>query len=296
MRGLEDSLLKPGTGFPLVRALSKLSREPHEGGPLIDVRVMSKNSPETGLAVSNSAKHYELEISRFIFTGGEPLADYAKALNLDLYLSTNRQDVQKVVDSGACAAALLSPPPKSQDLSETQLRLAFDGDAVLFSEESEALYKEKGIRAFFQKETELQDSPMSPGPFYEFLKKLAQLQERLPTQLEYNNVRIAIVTARNAPADKRVLTTLREWGIYVDAAFFLGGLPKSPILKAFNPHIFFDDQSVHIDPASEFVPSGLVLYKSDSPLAGQNADAQPDPDEAKGERRLSVSPADIEPR
>lgn len=285
----EEDVLSPGTGFPLVRALTRLN-EHAEGPPLVDVRVMSKNSPETGVRISNSARHLELGVTRFVFTGGEPLADYADALSLDLYLSTTERDVQQLIDSDVCAAALLYPPPAGHEPPEDQVRIALDGDAVVFSDESEILYKAEGIDAFWKSESEAANTPMNPGPFYKFLQKLALLQQRLPEPVEYNQVRIAIVTARNAPADRRVITTLRSWGIYVDAAFFLGGLEKAPVLRAFRPHIFFDDQPVHLDAAATHVPSARVPYRSDSPLspnkdnlgAPQSTDSVP----------LSVSRAD----
>ena len=286
----ESETLLPGTGFPLVKALSRLNEHSPPGQPLVDVRVMSQNSPETGLPISNSVKHYGLAVSRFIFTGGEPVSDYAAALGLDLYLSTNQLDVQQLIDADVCAAALLYPPPHGHKPSETQVRIALDGDAVVFSDESEALYKAKGLEAFFKQESDAANSPMNPGPFYRFLLKLAKLQKRLPERIEYNNIRLAIVTARNAPADQRVITTLRAWNLYVDAAFFLGGLPKAPVLQAFRPHIFFDDQPVHLDAASKSVPSAQVPYKTSSPLH------KPEPAEntraAGSEIPLRTSPAD----
>jgi 5'-nucleotidase len=162
---------------------------------------------------------------------------------------------------------VLSTPPQYQcDIDEGQVRIAFDGDAVLFDETSELVYKEEGIDAFHANEDSAQDIPMNEGPFANFLKKLARLQERLPMRVEFSPVRIAIVTARNSPSEMRVIKTLRHWGVYVDEAFFLGGIEKSKILQAFKAHIFFDDQDVHLESSSLVVPSGKVLYPSNSLL------------------------------
>ncbi len=167
----------------------------------------------------------------------------------------------------ACASAVLSTPPEYKcDITDGQVRIAFDGDAVLFDESSELVYKEEGIEAFHKNEELSQDIPMNAGPFASFLKKLASLQDRLPMKVEYSPVRIAIVTARNAPSDLRVIKTLRDWGVYVDEAFFLGGIEKSKILESFKAHIFFDDQDVHLQTSSLVVPSGKVLYPTNSKL------------------------------
>lgn len=262
----EDIPLEPGTGFPLVSALLglnqyKLPDESH----LVEVVVMSKNSPDTGLRVLNSIRHHKLDITRSAFTAGESAADYVDAFDVDLFLTTDANDAQKVIDSRHCAAAILKAPPRDSAPSpEGQVRIAFDGDAVLFSDESELVYKTQGMAAFHAQEDAMQNTPMAEGPYAALLKKLAKLQDRLPMRVEYSPVRIAIVTARNSPSEMRVIKTLRAWGVYVDEAFFLGGLGKDKILKAFKPHIFFDDQDVHLDAAANLVPSGKVPYLSSS--------------------------------
>jgi len=267
MLAREDELLTPGTAFPLARALLSLNRHTAAGDPpLTEVVVMSQNSPETGVCVMNSVREHGLDIERFAFTGGEPLAPYAAAFDLDLFLSMSERDVQAVIDAGGCAAALLYPPPTGEQPPSDQLRIAFDGDAVLFSEDSEVLYKERGLDAFHAVEYDAKHVPMPAGPFADFIKKLAQLQERLPDPVEYTNVRISIVTARNALAGARVITTMRAWNVYVDAAFFMGGMAKRQVLAALRPHIFFDDQDVHAGPASTVVPAGKVPYPTGSPL------------------------------
>ena len=264
----EEEPLLEGIGFPLVKALLNLNRfQKADEPPLVEVVIMSRNSPETGIRVLNAIRKLELKITRSAFTAGESSADYLEAFDVDLFLTTNEKDAQKVIDSRVCACAVLSTPPAYKcDIPDDQVRIAFDGDAVLFDETSELVYKEKGIQAFHENENNAQNIPMNEGPFASFLKKLSKLQERLPMRVEYSPVRIALVTARNSPSDIRVIKTLRHWGVYVDEAFFLGGVEKSNILKAFKAHIFFDDQDVHLQSSSLVVPSGKVLYPSSSAL------------------------------
>lgn len=286
----ESDALPSGTAFPLVRALLALNKHTSSGSPpLVEVVVMSHNSPETGVRVLNAVRTHELSISRFAFTGGEPLADYIPAFGMDLFLSMTEVDVQRVTDRRVCAAALLYPPPSGYEPPADQVRIAFDADAVLFSEEGEVVYKTKGLSEFHRVENEASKSPLTEGPHARFLKKLGRLQERIPGPIEYSPVRLAVVTARNAPAELRVIATLRHWGVYIDAAFFLGGMAKGPILKALRPHIFFDDQEAHVAPASRVVPAGRVPYPSRSPLFSGTAE----PSEAgSAEIPLNRSPAD----
>ncbi len=264
----EAEELNPGTGFPLVKALMSLNKfQPKGETPLIEIVVMSRNSPETGIRVFHNIRKQKLNITRSAFTGGETVIDYLDAYDVDLFLTTNLEDAQKVIDSDTCAVAVVKEPPSSMEkIPEDQVRIAFDGDAVLFSEESEIVYKAEGLKKFQSVEDQEQNTPLNDGPYAVLLKKLSRLQDRLPHQVECSPVRIAIVTARNSPAEMRVIKTLRHWGVYVDEIFFLGGLDKSKILKAFKPHIFFDDQDLHLKSAAKFVPSGKVPHKSDSPL------------------------------
>lgn len=269
MLALEGAPLATGTGFALVAALLSLNVHGPKGAPaLVEVVIMSRNSPETGVRVMRAVRERGLAISRYVFTGGEPLSAYARAFGVDLFLSNSVGDVQTVVDSAVCAAAVLSPPPEGYQPAEHQVRFAFDGDAVLFSEDAEIVYKSGGLGAFHASEDEARDVPLPEGPFARFLVKLARLKETLPQGVEYSPIRIAVVTARNAPAEARVITTFRAWGVYVDEAFFLGGLAKDQVLAAFRPHIFFDDQDVHVSRASGLVPSGRVPYKTGSVLRG----------------------------
>ena len=264
----ENITLKEGIGFPLIKALLGLNKYQKSGeAPLVEVVIMSRNSPDTGVRVLKTIRELELNITRSAFTAGESSADYLEAFDVDLFLTTDESDAQKVIDTKVCASAILSTPPSYKcNIPDGQVRIAFDGDAVLFDESSELVYKEEGIKAFHENEVKSQDIPMNEGPFASFLKKLASLQERLPMSMELSPVRIAIVTARNSPSDLRVIKTLRHWGVYVDEAFFLGGIEKSKILKSFRAHIFFDDQDVHLKNSSLVVPSGKVLYPSLSKL------------------------------
>lgn len=270
MQAREDEPLAPGTGYHLVKALLDLNRHRSSAdqAPLVEVVVMSRNSPDTGIRVLKTIRHDRLGIVRSAFTGGESVADYMDAFDVDLFLTTNVEDAQKVIDSRQCAAAILRPPPaNAPQIPEGQVRIAFDGDAVLFSDASELVYKTQGLDAFHRQEDELQHTPMEEGPYASLLKKLGKLQQRLPIRVEYSPIRIAIVTARSSPSEMRVINTLRAWGVDVDEAFFLGGVGKDKVLKAFNPHIFFDDQDVHLEGAALLVPSGKVPYLSGSALA-----------------------------
>ncbi|MFT7005409.1 MAG: 5'-nucleotidase [Sulfurimonas sp.] len=264
----EEILLNKGVGFPLVKALLDLNRYQKENeAPLVEVVVMSRNSPDTGVRVLNTIRELGLNITRSAFTAGESNVHFLEAFSIDLFLTTDEADAQIVIDNKVCASAVLSVPPEYKcDIPDGQVRIAFDGDAVLFNEDSELIYKQNGLKAFYENEKKSQNIPMNEGPFAAFLKKLARLQDRLPMKMEYSPVRIAIVTARNSPADIRVIKTLRHWGVYVDEAFFLGGLEKSKILQAFKAHIFFDDQDVHLKSSSLIVPCGKVLYPSSSEL------------------------------
>lgn len=273
----EQVILEPGTGLPLVRALMALNRHCRDGEPPItEVVVMSRNSPETGIRVLNTIRALDLGISRSVFTSGRSVVDYLEAFNVDLFMTTNVSDAQRVIDERVCAAAIVKKPPTADAIPpESQVRIAFDGDAVLFDESSELVYKTRGLEAFQENEDGARHIPLPEGPYAMLLKKLGRIQHRLRRDIEDPPVRIAIVTSRGSPADMRVINTLRHWGMDVDEAFFLGGVDKSPILEAFRPHIFFDDQDVHLDRAAELVPSGKVPYPSDSPLARKLAMKEP---------------------
>ncbi len=261
----EKEVLEKGTAFALVKALLNLNAI--SGKKLVEVIVMSRNSPDTGLRVFNSIAHYGLAITRAAFSGGTPLSPYLKAFDVDLFLSKSDEDVQAAVDSGV-AAAVLYAPPTGQRVETDKIRIAFDADAVIFSEESEHIYKTEGLDSFLAHEKANANTPMKEGPFAKLLMTLSFLQQHFPKG--ESPVRIAIVTARNSPAHERVVQTLRAWGVTVDEAFFLGGLSKDQILQAYQAHIFFDDQEAHLEDASKVVPSGKVPYKTGSPLKDVN--------------------------
>jgi 5'-nucleotidase len=260
----ENTVLKPGTAFYLAEALLNLNK--FSDDRLVEVIIMSRNTPETAVRVLNSIAHYGLDITRSAFTGGGPLDGYMMAFEIDLFLSKDEKDVQAVIDSGSCAAALIYGPPADFIQDHSAVRIAFDADAVLFSEESEIVYKTKGLDAFHQNEMENQHIPLNEGPFARFLMSLSYIQKKISAVSGECPLRIGIVTARSSPAHMRVINTLREWGVQVNEAFFLGGVSKDKVLKAFKAHIFFDDQDVHLKPASNHVPVSRVLYKSDSEI------------------------------
>lgn len=258
-RDNENIGLKPGTAFPLVKALLKLNKVQDEC--LVEVVVMSKNTPDTGLRIMNSVEDYGLNITRAAFSGGESLSPYLDAFEVDLFLSKSEEDVQRAIDSGKAAAFLYQPPEQFEQVDDV-IRIAFDGDAVLFSEESERIYQQEGLEAFLKHERENQNKNLPEGPFAKLLKMLSYVQKKCP--FESRPVRIAIVTARSAPAHARVIKTLRDWDVDVDNAFFLGGVSKDNVLKAFGACIYFDDQDIHLAGASRLVPSAKVPYKSDT--------------------------------
>jgi 5'-nucleotidase len=249
----ENDVLKRGEAFPLVRKLLALNDDDVDH-PGVDVILLSRNSTDTGLRIFNSIEHYGLNIERAVFTNGESRSPYMESFGASLFLSSHAEDVRRTLEAGFAAAMVL--PGKGDRPDNAQLRIAFDGDAVLFSDEAERIFQEHGLEAFSQSERMAAETPLSVGPFMPFLTALHQIQSAYP--LENNPIRTALVTARSAPAHKRVILTLRKWGIRIDESFFLGGNPKGAYLKAFGADIFFDDQQVHIDSAKEFVATGHV--------------------------------------
>lgn len=260
----ENEPLAKGTAFYLIESLLQLNNQANKR--IVEVVVVSRNSPETGVRMLNSIEKYKLDIERIALSGGESLVSYLTAFNIDLFLSKDERDVQSVIDSHLCAAALIYAPPTGFNPQDSRVKIAFDADAVLFSDETEYRYKKEGIEAFSQYEQEHEDEPLKKGPFANLLIKLSKIQEHFPNSVELSPLRLAIVTSRSVPSHMRVIKTLKKWGVYVDEAYFLGGLPKDKVLKAFGAHIFFDDQDTHLTPSSKYVPSGKVPYQSDSPM------------------------------
>ena len=257
----EDELLRPGPGFPLVRALLNLNELPGMEGR-VEVIIMSRNSPEASLRVFKAIEHYGLRITRAVLAGGASLAPYLTAFKMDLFLSACEEDVQRAVDFNIAAGIICTEGIRTYDCARRirQIRVAFDGDAVLFSDESERIFKEKGLEAFEENERRNADNPLQAGPFARFLRTLSELQKNYPGKEA--PIRTALVTTRCAPAHERVIRTLRAWDVRIDEVFFLGGIRKRDVLQAFGAHIFFDDQQVHTIPASGVVPSATVPYRS----------------------------------
>lgn len=262
----ENDLLKPGNGFPLIKALLDINKIPGQEGR-VEVIVMSHNSPDTSLRVFNAIEHYGLDITRAVLASGAPLTPYLEAFQTDLYLSADESDVQSAIDCGIAAGIIccdtISKPNVYDENDIQQIRIAFDGDAVLFSDDSEQVFQKEGLEAFEENERRLAKDPMKAGPFAKFLKTISDLQKELPQ--DKSPIRTALVTARSAPSHERVIRTLRAWNVRIDEAFFLGGVTKKDVLSAFGAHIFFDDQVVHTKPASMVVPSALVPYKKKAP-------------------------------
>jgi len=249
----ENEYLKPGEAFPLVKKLLALNADKrnHQG---VEVILVSRNSADSGLRIFNSIEHHGLNIERAVFTNGASPFRYMKAIGTDLFLSGHADDVRQALKAGFASAMILpGAPDKSHG---DQLRIAFDGDAVLFSDEAEKVYQAEGLEVFSQQEKQRADTPLPDGPFKPLLQALQNIQSAYP--IENNPIRTALVTARSAPAHKRVILTLRNWGIRIDEALFLGGKPKGPYLAAFGADIFFDDQQVHCDSAREHVATGHV--------------------------------------
>jgi 5'-nucleotidase len=258
----EHVVLEPGPAFNLVRKLLALNKGA-PAVPLVEVVLLSRNSADTGLRIFNSIEHYQLDIKRAAFCSGASTHRYVEAFGAQLFLSTNPDDVRESLAQGHAAATIL---PSHREDDSGQLRIAFDGDAVLFSDDSERIYKQLGLDAFSRNEREAARNPMPGGPFKNFLAALHALQAAGDAP-----IRTALVTARSAPAHERVIRTLRAWDIRIDEALFLGGMPKGAFLKAFGADIFFDDQAMHCDSAREFVPTGHVPYGiANAAVAGEN--------------------------
>jgi 5'-nucleotidase len=255
----ESEILVPGVAFDLVRKLVKLRNA--DDVPYVEVVLLSRNSADTGLRVFNSIQHYGLGITRAVFTSGSDTSRYVSALGSHLFLSADANDVKHALDSGHAAATIVPRAPTTREdalVKHEELRIAFDGDAVLFSDEAERVFQSGGLDAFSRSEKDAASKPLAAGPFQNFLSALHRIQTEFPRDKQ--PIRTALVTARSAPAHERVIRTLRQWGVRIDEALFLGGLDKSEFLRAFGADIFFDDQRRHVESASRVVPSGHVPH------------------------------------
>ena len=243
---------KPGVAFSLVKKLLAFNQA---GAQHIEVVILSRNDPVSGMRVFRSAQHYGLPIQRGSFTRGQAPWRYLKPLHANLFLSTHLSDVRAALDAGVPAAQVYPHSAHASDAHPNEVRIAFDGDAVLFSDEAEQVYQAQGLNAFQQHEKDKASQPLSAGPFKPLLEALHRLQTQGTPSMR---IRTALVTARSAPAHERAIRTLMNWNVEVDEAMFLGGLEKGEFLREFEPDFFFDDQTGHIESAARHVPAGHV--------------------------------------
>ena len=247
-----DTPAQPGVAFSLIKKLLAFNTP---AAQLVEVVILSRNDPVSGMRVFRSAKHYALPIERGSFTRGQPPWRYLKPLHANLFLSTHLSDVRAALDAGVPAAQVYPHSAHASEAHPTEVRIAFDGDAVLFSDEAERIYQSHGLSAFQQHEIDKAGLPLPDGPFRPLLTALQRLQNAGTPSMR---IRTSLVTARSAPAHERAIRTLMAWNIEVDEAMFLGGLPKGEFLREFEPDFFFDDQTGHIESAARHVPSGHV--------------------------------------
>ena len=256
-RSRERDVLAPGIAFPLVQKLLALNAGSPPEAPRVEVVLLSRNSSDTGLRIFNSISHHGLRIVRAVFTSGGEVYPYIRPFGAQLFLSANPASVRSALEHGVAAATIL--PSKAPERHHDQLRIAFDGDSVIFGDESERVSQESGLAAFHDNETTRVGEPLSGGPFRGFLAALHTLQEAFPAG-DASPIRTALVTARSAPAHERVILTLREWGVRLDEAMFLGGRDKGPFLETFGADIFFDDSRHNVDNARKHVATGHVPF------------------------------------
>jgi len=242
---------RPGVAFSLVNKLLAFNT----AAPRVEVVILSRNDPVSGMRVFRSAQHYGLPIQRGVFTRGQSPWRYLKPLAAHLFLSANEADVRSALDAGVPAARVVPHSARASDMHPTEVRIAFDGDAVLFSDEAERVYQRDGLVAFQDHERIHSSTPLAPGPFKPLLEAVHRLQREPAHDMR---IRTALVTARSAPAHERAIRTLMDWHIEVDEAMFLGGLSKGEFLREFEPDFFFDDQTRHVESASAHVPAGHV--------------------------------------
>ena len=265
----EEKILEQGEAFIFVKKLLNINKI--LGKHRVEIILLSRNSADTGLRIFNSIKAHDLEITRAAFCGGESPYRYVRAFGCSLFLSTQADDVSHALEHGVAAATLLGVRPGSRHTAgqtispdgvergrSAELRLAFDGDSVLFSDEAERVYQDEGLAAFAETEAAAASQPLEGGPFKPFLSALHGLQKEFPES--DCPIRTALVTARSAPAHERVIRTLRAWDIRLDESLFLGGMDKTEFLKAFGADVFFDDQSQHCERASEHLAAGHVPH------------------------------------
>jgi len=249
---------RPGVAFSLVNKLLAFNVD----APRVEVVILSRNDPVSGMRVFRSAQHYGLTVQRGVFTRGQSPWRYLRPLAANLFLSTNEADVRSALGAGVPAARVYPHSARASAAHPDEVRIAFDGDAVLFSDEAEVVYQRDGLAAFQDHERDLADTPLAAGPFKPLLQALHRLQS---APVPGMRLRTALVTARSAPAHERAVRTLMDWRIEVDEAMFLGGLAKGEFLREFEPDFFFDDQTGHIESAAMHVPAGHVAHGVSNP-------------------------------
>jgi 5'-nucleotidase len=242
---------KPGVAFALVKKLLAFNREQAR----VEVVILSRNDPVSGMRVVNSVRHFGLGIQRCVFTRGESPFAYLRPFNANLFLSANEADVRAALEAGFPAARVAPEGARGSELHPHQVRIAFDGDAVIFSDEAERVFQQGGLDAFQQHESSKATVPLPGGPFKPLLLALHRLQQEGTPSMR---LRTALVTARSAPAHERAIRTLMSWQIEIDEAMFLGGLDKGEFLREFHADFFFDDQMKHVANAAAHVPAGHV--------------------------------------
>jgi len=253
----ENDILKKGVAFTLVKKLLALNARDSDE-TLVEVVLISRNSADTGLRVFNSIAHYGLDITRAAFTGGKTPWSYAQSFKADLFLSADPLDVANALGANIAAATILPHQSKTENVPDQQLRVAFDGDAVIFSDQAEKVFQAHGLEEFTETEKSAARDPLPGGPFKSFLSALHRIQTAYDA--EQSPIRTALFTARAAPTHERVIRTLRAWNIRIDEAVFLGGMDKGEFLKSFQADIYFDDQQGHCESTRQHVPTGHVPH------------------------------------
>jgi len=252
----ENEVLEPGDAFNLVTKILKINNF-YKFNDRIEVILLSRNTADTGLRVFNSIEAHNLNITRAVFCGGESPYKYVKAFGVDLFLSSSKDDVKMAIENNVPSARIISTRASKKMKGDNILKIAFDGDSVIFSDESEKVFEEEGLKAFLDNERK-KKSMLKAGPFKSFLVELNKLQSELDS--ETSPIRTALVTARSAPSHKRVIKTLRKWGVRIDESLFLGGMNKTEFLQSFEADIFFDDQQKNINDASAKVTAAHVPF------------------------------------
>ncbi|NUE65981.1 5'-nucleotidase [Snodgrassella sp. ESL0253] len=269
-RTYENEPLKKGVAFPFIKRLLSLNSLNNENGPLVEVILLSRNDPDTGLRVMNSIEHYNLNITRAVFLQGKSPLPYIPAFDIELFLSANKVDVRQATVAGYPAGMVMKGNIKD-DINDHELRIAFDFDGVIVDDEAEAIYqRNRDLKSFHENENLKRNILHNPGPLNKFIRRLAHIQKIEHLELSQNSkyrpiLKTALVTARNAPSHTRAINTLRELGIEINEAFFLGGVEKNKVLEIMRPHIFFDDQMIHLEKVAQILPSVHIPFGVTNP-------------------------------